>query len=570
MDNNNQPGVMDITNPVNPPETQQLPLPPKKKKKKRTKKQKIKLIIIWTILALLVAAAAFGIYQMLKEPEKVIPTTNVMRGTLETVVRGSGTAMPKEKDDVVTLASGKVTDVFVKNGDKVEVGAPLYKVDTTDIDSELNEAYASLDRTGDDLSKAYKKVSNLSVSAPFKGKTLDVTIKKGDQVSEGSTIATMVDDSKMKLVLYFSYAYIDAIKVGMASTVSIPQSMATVEATVTKIERIKRIMPEGTILFEVEVTMDNPGILTKDMVATAALYSDEGEIMPAQVGKLAYNDEMSVTAKSSGEVVEIIAKNYYEFSSGDTLCVLENDSLGLDINRITKEMESQQKIIDDLMEKREGYEAIAQIAGTVLSCNLTVGEELTGGSGKVAVSIANLTDMVVDIQIDELDVGKMQAGMPAEITVDDMDGTKNFSGEVISVSLEGKAENGVSFFPGQIRIIDAQGIMTGMYVNYRVVAMQKGDCLLIPSTAAVYTDQGMVAFVRKGDLYENQVELDPSIVPEGFVGVLIETGASNDQNIEVISGLTEGMEIASMDNQQDNMGGNMRGGKMGSGVIMRY
>lgn len=545
------------------------PLPSKKKKKKRTTRQKIKLAVILILAALVLAAAGFGLYQVFKKPETVIPTTTVMRGTLESVVRGSGIAMPKEKDDVVTLANGKVTDVFVKIGDKVEVGAPLFNVDTTELDAEINEAYASLDRIADDLSKAYKKVENLRVTAPFSGKTLNVTPKKGDQVGEGQTVATMVDDSQMRLTLYFSYAYIDEIRVGMKSTVSIPQSMASVDAAVSKIERIKRIMPEGTILFEAEVVMDNPGTLTKDMLATAVIYSDIGEIMPAQVGKLAYMDEMTVTAKSSGEVIEVRARDYYEFSAGDVLMVLENDSLGLDINRVTKELEAQQKVVDDLLEKRKGYEAVAEIAGTVLSCNIAVGEELTGGSGQVAVSIANLADMVVDIQIDEMDVGKMQAGMTANITMEDMDGPKNFTGEVTSVSLEGKAENGVSFFPGQIRIFDAQGIMTGMYVNYQVVAMQKEDCLIIPSTAAVYTDQGMVAFVKAdGGPYENQAELDPAIVPEGFVGVLIETGSSNDTNIEVVSGLTEGMEIASMETQ-DNMGMGM-GGKMGGRSVIMY
>ena len=183
--------------------------PPKRKKKKTTRNQKIKLVVVITIAVLFLGAIGFGIFQIFKEPEKTIPTTAVMRGTLETVVRGSGIAMPKEKDDVVTLASGKVTDVFVKNGDKVEEGTPLFTVDTTEIDSEINEAYASLDRITDDLSKAYKKVANLDIAAPFAGKTLNVTIKKGDQVSEGSSVATMVDDSKMRLKLYFSYAYIE-------------------------------------------------------------------------------------------------------------------------------------------------------------------------------------------------------------------------------------------------------------------------------------------------------------------------------------------------------------------------
>ena len=565
MDNVNTNAVITEEAPVTPPNASladTVQLSTKKKKKKRTKKQIIKLAIIWTVVAVLLGGISFGLYQVFKKPKLTTPTTFTYRGTLETIIRGYGIAMPKEKKDVVTLAVGTVSDVFVKNGDKVEVGDPLFLVDTATIDSELNDAYASLERIDDELSKAYKKIDSLNVTAPINGKTLEVTIKRGDTVGEGTTIATIVDDSKMKLTLFFSYAYIDTIKEGMACSASIPQSMASVDdAVVTNVERIRRITPEGAVLFPVEITMNNPGTLTKDMVATAVIYSDAGEIMPAQMGKLEYFDEMAVSAKASGEVIEMIARDYYEFSAGAVLCRLENDSLGLDINRILKERESQQKIIDDLLEKRKGYEAVAEIAGTILSCNIQVGEDLFGGSGKVAISIANLDEMIVDIQIDEMDVGKIQAGMAAEITIDDMDGTRSFMGEVISVSLEGKAENGVSFFPGQLRIVDATNIMTGMYVNYHIIAMQKENCLLIPSTAAVYTDQGMVAFVRpENGPYDNAVELDPSIVPEGFVGVLIETGASDDQNIEVISGLEEGMEVADVGQPMMDSSGMRPGG----------
>lgn len=547
---------------------EQLPVKPKRPKKKRTRGQKIRLAILLTVVAVIVGGAVYGIFQLFKEEEVITPTSMVYRGVLETIIQGSGNAMPKEKEDVITLASGTVTDVFVENGQQVTAGDPLFKIDTEVIDEKLDEAYAAQDRIAEDLKTAVKRINNLTVTAPFSGKTMGVEIKKGDQLGENSTVATMVDDSKMKLKLYFSYAYIDAIKKGMEAAVSIPQSMASVPGRVHAIEPIKKITPEGAILFEAEIIMDNPGTLTKGMAASAVLLSPGGEIMPADGGSLEYNEELKVYAKSPGEVIELMCRDYYEFSAGDVLCVLENDSLGTEINRIQKEYDSAQEKINELLKEREGYEAVAKISGTVLSCNLAVGDELSGSGGAVAVSIANLTNMVVNIQIDELDIGKVKSGMQAEITMEDMDGTQNFFGTVTSVSLTGKAENGVSFYPGQITIEGAQNLMADRYVNYRIVAERVEDCLLIPSAAALYTEHGMVAFVKDdGRVFENTIELDPVSVPvpKGFVALLIETGRSNTREIEVVSGLEEGMEVAGTDMGEDN--GMYYGGR--GGMIMK-
>ena len=68
----------------------------------------------------------------------------------------------------------------------------------------------------------------------------------GDDMASGTTIATLVDDSKMKLTQYYSYAYAKDIKAGQSVTVSIPSSMTTVKGTVSGVHMVERISAEGS------------------------------------------------------------------------------------------------------------------------------------------------------------------------------------------------------------------------------------------------------------------------------------------------------------------------------------
>ena len=139
------------------------------------------------------------------------------------------------------------------------------------------------------LDEIYEKIASLNVYAPFSGKLQDVKIHKGDVVMEGSELGTLIDDSKMRLKLYFSYGYENNIKVGQSARVSIPSSMSVVEGKVEAIEKVRKVTLEGTVLFAVDILLDNPGALTAGMEATSELRAADGSaITPAEAGTLEY------------------------------------------------------------------------------------------------------------------------------------------------------------------------------------------------------------------------------------------------------------------------------------------
>ena len=104
----------------------------------------------------------------------------------------------------------------------------------------------TMDKLNEEMTNLQKSRGDLTISAPHAGKLTEVAeIKVGDPMTSGTKIAQIVDDTKLKLSLYYSYAYENDISVGQSAQISIPATMTTRNATVEKINKVERITKEG-------------------------------------------------------------------------------------------------------------------------------------------------------------------------------------------------------------------------------------------------------------------------------------------------------------------------------------
>ena len=147
-------------------------------------------------------------------------TETTTYGSLSTVIEGTGTTMPADSVTYTTASTTEITGVYVSAGDTVEAGDLLYTQDDSELDEEieeyqdeLTELQNTLSDASDQLSELNERLSDLKVTAPFSGRITDVTVRTGDTVGSGTKLATLVDDSKMTLTQYFSYAYEDQVYV---------------------------------------------------------------------------------------------------------------------------------------------------------------------------------------------------------------------------------------------------------------------------------------------------------------------------------------------------------------------
>ena len=547
------------------------------KQKKQQRKKLIKRIISLVLILALVGGAVFGVYKLVfaKPPVQYLEDV-VQQGTIQEKLEGYGYPRAQNSSTITLATGGTVLEVYVNVGDFVTEGTPLYSIDSSDAQQDVTDKQRAYDNEVKILNGLYEAEQNLIVHPPFNGKLLDVaSIEVGQDVSSDFTLGTLVDDSKMKLSLYFSYAYENEIYVGQTATVSIPSAMGAPTATVEKINKVNYITPEGSQCFEVVLSMDNPGTLTAGMGATAILKSSAGEdIYPYNSGTLAYNRTLELKTEVGGEALEVNLINYNQVTTSDVLLHMSGDDNDEKIANQEKAVATALENLTKAQENLANFNAVAPISGTVMSCSLVAGEKV--GENTSAITIADNGVMTVDIQVDERQIAYVKSGMSIELS----DWNNNvYMGTVTSVGLTPNTDGGATTFPVTVEVDNSGGtLMTGTTLTYSFVAKESVDCLMVPIQAVKYITDAegnpqTVVFIKADTRPENAVdtdalaESDPSAaIPkssDGFYAVPVETGISDTYNVEIISGLELGQTIFTdvLTNSGDSYGGS-------GGVIM--
>ena len=376
-----------MTPPAAPPAA---PTGPKKKRKGRGKTIAGILIVAAIAIALVVLVWYFVFREDGSKGE--VMTDFVTRGSIQSMVEGSGTTKAKDSA-TVTPGSGTILELFVQEGDQVTAGQQLYRMDDTTARDAVTEAQKSVDNCNKELQAVYDKIAELSITAPHAGNLREVAdLKVGDTVNEGDTIATLVNDTKLRLSLYYSYAYEGDIKVGQTAQISIPAIMAPVTGKVEQINKVRFVSPEGATHFEVVLVLDNPGTLAEGMDASAGLTAADGTpIYPYQNGKLEYYESTKITAKATGPVERVSLLDYGDVKAGQLLVQLGAKDTDEEIASKENALKAAQEKLEEATKELEKYNAVAPIDGTVLQCSLTEGQEVSSGQG-ITIAAGYLLD----------------------------------------------------------------------------------------------------------------------------------------------------------------------------------
>ena len=520
------------------PEPWETPAPKKPVRTAAAKKKMVKRIVAIVVTLAILAGIGFGMWFLVFREDDSLGTIYAEPayiGSIQSIVQGSGNANAKETATVTIPANGTVQQLFVEPGGTVFAGDPLFTVYSQTAQDALTHAQ-------DSMRTLSEKLGNLTLRAPFSGKLLEVTeFQTGDEVGEGSPVATLVDDSRFKLSLYFSYAYEDLIKVGQAASVSVPAVMYTsADGVVEKINKVSYITPEGGVYFEVIVAFSNPGTLTAEMNATATLFTDDGDMLfPYDGGKTQYYESRKLSTKAGGPLVRTNLLNYANVKAGDALLVMSSESLD-------EQISAAQEALDEAQANMDALNAAAPIDGTIISCTIAEGSEVKAGDA--VITIQNTAAMVVNIQVDDRNIGFVKLGDMIELS--DWNGNY-YTGIVSNIEMQGEVGQGMSTFPVTLEVDNWDGsLYAGAWLDYSFVTSQSDGCVLVPTTAvkSVLDAEGSkqtVVFVQRGERPDGTIELDPSItgVPgeaDGYWPVLVETGISDAKQVEILSGVEDG------------------------------
>ena len=523
---------------------------------KKKQRKKVRNTIIALVVLAVLAVGGFFLYRFLTAKEAVnsqIQTQPAQISSIQSMVQGSGNAKAKDTAAITLTQGGTVQEVFVTAGDTVTEGQPLYTIRSQAAEDEVTAAQEKVSNLQKDMADLHKALNNLTVRAPFAGKLIEVSeFETGSTVSSGASVATLVNDKKLKLSLYFSYAYENDIYVGQSVSVSIPAVMDSFTGSVEQVNKVHYITPEGADHFEVVVAFDNPGTLTEGMTASAALTAANGTpIYPYENGATKYYETRKIVTEAGGPLLSANLLCYSNVSAGQVLLSMGSDTIDSDIRAKQKEIDDAMEKLTEAQKALNNFNAVAPIDGTVTTCTLAEGAEVK--SGDTVIIISNTTTMLVNITVDDRNISFVKPGMTVDLT--DWNGNV-FTGTVSSINTgSAEAGQGMTSFPVTLTVDNYDGsLLEGVWLDYSFVASQSDDCIVVPMQSVKYVsdengETASVVFIKADSKPENTVAIDipptePGATPlypsesEGFYPVPVTTGLSDNYNVEIKEGLT--------------------------------
>jgi len=512
--------------------------PADKKKRRRLIRRIIALVVV---IALIVGCVLF--FKKKGGASSEVGTADVSYGSISSVVDGSGLVKAKNSETISLTTAGTVMDVFVEEGQQVEQGDPLFTIDSPNASTEVQKARDEVEGYQKQINTLQKDIAGLNLSPSYAGKLMDVvTLNPGDEISKGTKVATLADDTRMRLEQYYSYAYAGELKAGQKVQVSIPALMTTVEGTVEAVHMVSRITPEGSKLFSAEIVIPNEGVLAKDMVATATATVNGETVYPYEAAKLEYYRVGDLNSTVSGTVISSSLVDYLSVKPGQVLVRIDGEDSETEIFTAQQNLEEAQKKLEAAQKNLDNCNAVAPISGQVIGLSVTQGQELAANT--TLVTISDTSTVTVSATVDERNISYIKTGMPVNL---DQWGTSAF-GTVETVSLSSTVNNGVASYPITISADNTDGnLQVNSYVNYQIQASQNDNCLMVPIQAVrtVGLEDGSsatVVYVQADSRPDNALELpyQDEEIPSGFYPVQVEIGIQDTYNVEIKSGVNDG------------------------------
>jgi HlyD family secretion protein len=152
---------------------------------------------------------------------------------------------------------------------------------------------------------------------------------------------------------------------------------------------------------------------------------------------------------------------------------------------------------------------LAPFSGTVTQAEPLPGDQVV--AGKVAFRVDDLSGLLVDVQVSEVDINSVKLDQPATLAFDAVLG-KDYHGHVVEVSQAGDVASGAVNFTVSVELTDADAqVKPGMTAAVTITVNQVKDQLLVPNRAVRIADGNRVVYVlRKGQLQQVEITLGPS------------------------------------------------------------
>lgn len=204
----------------------------------------------------------------------------------------------------------------------------------------------------------------------------------------------------------------------------------------------------------------------------------------------------------------------------------------------------------------------APMSGVVIKKGVELGETVTSGvssfnEGTVMFTVADLKSLIIRVNLNEVDIAKVQVGQPVRVTLDAYP-QKTFGGKVRFVAPAAKVVDKIKVFEVEIALDKLDGAFrTGMSANVEILGERRANAMSIPLEALQRRDGQTVVYRLKSGLPDKEIGKAREALngrskfvwlsenwKQYFEPVPVNAGIATLERAEVLSGLRPGDQVA--------------------------
>jgi HlyD family secretion protein len=479
------------------------------------------LLLTGIVGALLLGARTFVLQRESLPPDDadsaIIDETVVEVSDLRVTVGATGVIAPRRQLPLTFEVPGIVAEVFVSEGDRVQAGQVIARLETDVLETALASAQVAYDTQQialDALTQPPREADLAAAQAAV----------YSAQASLNAAYATAPTEQQLEIARL--QAELSRNQLWQA------QLQRDLSASLTGIGiNLGSLIPEGVEIPQEVVNQANQALASAIQVPGVNTSSLTAGLNQAEFGVQIADANLAAAAGRTANPGSIASAQAALTSAQAALDALQNGPSELDLQLAALGVQQAQLAIDQAQLALDRAQIVAPFDGIVARLNLTVGEPPPIASGDVPVVLVDTSEYRINLSIDETDIVRLQENQPVSLRFDALP-DETITGIVSRIDPVPVIAGQLVTFPVQVTIdaTDAQ-VRLGMSATATIVVDELENVLVLPNRFIRIDRATQDAFVT--------IESSPG----RFEEVQVELGLRNETSTQIVSGVEAGQRI---------------------------
>lgn len=505
------------------------------KAKKNKRKKRIRTVLILAVVAAAGLIVGVQVLQRQVRQQFAGSTSEILseqakRGTISTVVSGSGILLNVDTEVISAPAGVEITEILVAFGDTVEKGDLLAIADMTTVRTAMASLQSEIEKLDSQITGAEGDSVSSYISAGVPGRVKIINGETGALVED-----TMVEHGGLAVISLDGYMAVDL----ETETLSAGDFVTVVLSDGTEKDAVveSAVGGKATILLT-----DNGPEYDENVTVTDTNGTTLGS------GNLYIHNPLVVTGYA-GTIKTVNASLNQQVYSTTTLFTLSDTATSAGYDALLRSRSEKEETLLELLQIQRNGGVTAPISGSVYAVADLDAVDETDQELEL-ITLSPDAQMSVTISVDEGDILSLELGQTADVTVSSVS-EETLSGTVTEID---KTDSSGAY-TAAVTLDKVTGMIPGMTASIDVRIEGVDDAIIIPADALHQTSTGYYVYTSYDEeLQEYGGKVD--VIP----------GIKNSKYVEIKSGLNEGDTVYYTKAQTSF--GNRGNGYMGSGAQM--